>query len=102
MAELRRIDPVSMIKIAFCVLGALGITVGLAAYLLTVIISLQHPEHWVSPAIFGWVIPFLAGLAYGIGGALLLGLGAVIYNFLASRMGGIQVVLHFPEQNQQR
>jgi hypothetical protein len=102
MAELRKIDPVSVVKIAFCVLPTLGIVVGLVGFLMTIYASARNPAHWVSPSIGLGLIPIIAGFTYGIGGTLLLGLGTVIYNFFASRMGGIQVVLHFPEQNQQR
>jgi hypothetical protein len=107
--ELRRIGLASAIKIG-CLLGlSLGFLEGFITSLL----------HWYYSPTVEWVVgpeslaPIL-GLAlgpgailavpivYGTFGALSAGLVAKAYNYLAPRLGGIQILLHFPADHTER
>ena len=88
--EFRRIDVMSLAKIA----SLLGVIVGLIAGIgLAFISSASIPgmEQFMIPASFGMAsivfMPILYGIIYFISGALT----AIIYNVLAGKIGGIKV-----------
>jgi len=100
MAELRKIGVVSVMKLSFVAYAIIGLLVGLAltavSLLMTAALSSADAPSSVG-FLFGPLAIIIMPILYGILGALFSGLAALIYNFLAAHVGGIQVLILFPK-----
>jgi hypothetical protein len=100
MAELRRIGVLSVMKLCFVLYFLLGLLVGLIVAISSMLLApLSGLQSMPGGMIWGPLSVIILPLLYGILGAGVTGLGALIYNFLAARLGGIQVLILFPVQN---
>jgi len=92
MAVVKRIAPVSALKMGFVVCALLGLIPGIFCTTIAIagipIAPHQHLPHFVP--LFAIVF---APLFYGTIGALLAALGAVIYNLASRWAGGLDVKL---------
>ncbi len=99
MAELRKIGVVSVMKIAFVVNLVIGFVAGLIMTVFSLLLSplaSMGGGHSMGGMMWGPISIVVLPLVYGVIGALMTGLGALVYNFLAARLGGIQVQILFP------
>lgn len=100
MAELRKIGIVSVMKLCFVLYAIIGLLVGLVITAMSLLMTaaLQSAD---TPSFVGFIFGPLAiiimPIFYGILGALFSGFAALIYNLLAARVGGIQVLILFPK-----
>ena len=98
MAELRRIGVLSVMKISFVLNLIVGFLAALVMVIFTMVLSpLSGMAGMDRPSMMWGPIAIVAiPLIYGIAGALMAGLAALVYNLLAARLGGIQVMILFP------
>ena len=100
MAELRKIGVLSVMKLTFVAYALLGLLIGIGMAVVSLFMYSAIPEGTgigKSSLIFGPLAIIILPIFYGLLGALFSGLGALIYNFLAARLGGIQVMILFPK-----
>ena len=97
MTQLRRIDPFSCGKVIGLIYAAFGLLVGLFASCFSLIGSAAASQSNEGGAFFflggGLFAVILFPLLYGLAGAFFGVIGAVLYNFVAKRFGGIEVEL---------
>lgn len=97
MATLRRIDPFSAMKMAFCVYAMIGFVVGAILSLISLIggfALLSSGEEGVEGMIgilFGVGAIIILPIFYGILGTIAGLIGSLIYNMAASFTGGLEV-----------
>jgi hypothetical protein len=84
MTELKYINPMSLAKIALIINALIGIVISI----LTIIISTIYPAYGQVSALYVVSIPVTYAIAGFVGGFLL----ALLYNFLANNIGGVEVV----------
>jgi hypothetical protein len=100
MAELRKIGVLSVMKLSFVLYFLLGLLVGLMVAISTMLFApLSGIEGMPGGMLWGPLAVIVLPLLYGILGAAVTALGALIYNVLAARLGGVQVLILFPVQN---
>ncbi len=104
MAELRKVGVLSVMKISFVVNLIVGF---LAALVMTVFTMVLTPLSGMAGAgrpsmMWGPIAIVAIPLIYGIVGCLMVGLAALVYNILAARLGGIQVMILFPVRGNER
>ncbi len=100
MAELRKIGVFSVMKITFVAYALLGLLIGIVVTLVSLFAAAIIPATeglGRSSLFFGPLAIIILPIFYGLLGALFSGLAALIYNLLASRLGGIQVMILFPK-----
>ena len=104
MAELRKVGVLSVMKIAFVINLILGFVAALAMTVFTLVLTPLSGMggSGMSSMMWGPIAIVAVPLIYGIIGALMAGLGALVYNLLASRLGGIQVMILFPVRSSER
>lgn len=92
MAQLKYIDPISLAKVLAVIYLIIGFVIGLVFAALTSLGALI-PGNGAFAIMFGVaaivVFPILYAVIGFVGGAIL----AIIYNFVASRIGGVKVIL---------
>lgn len=95
MRKIKRFEPLSVMKIAGICYGTLGLFEGA---IFSVLIAVTPFAASGGKSMSGWLGLLLGSLAFvcipivlGIFGALMAGLGAVIYNVSARYVGGIAV-----------
>jgi len=92
MSVVKRIDPMSAFRVVAIIYGIVGFLIG-ALYALATLARLELPGINQTPrstvvGIFAVVLfPILYGIVAGIIGAV----SALIYNFAAARVGGLEV-----------
>jgi uncharacterized membrane protein YhfC len=98
MAELRKIGVLSVMKISFVLNLVIGFVAALVMVVFTMVLSpLSGMAGAGRPSMMWGPIAIVAvPLIYGIVGALMAGLAVLVYNLLAARLGGIQVMILFP------
>jgi hypothetical protein len=97
MAELRKIGVLSVMKIAFVLNLIIGFLAALVMVVFTMVLSpMSGMMNGRSSMIYGPIAIIAIPLFYGIIGAVMMGLAAAVYNLLAARLGGIQVMILFP------
>jgi len=94
--ELRRIGVVSAGKIVGLMYGVFGIIAALffVVYMLVISllgVALSRSLLALFPAVFGVAFIFLLPVMYGLMGFVLGCLGALIYNFIAGKIGGLEL-----------
>ncbi len=104
MAELRKVGVLSVMKISFVVNLVVGFLAALVMIVFTMVLT---PFSGMAGAdrpsmIWGPIAIVAIPLFYGIVGSLMVGLGALVYNLLAARLGGIQVLLLFPVRSSEK
>ncbi len=90
MKEIRKVDPMSYAKFS----GAMGFVLGLFAGLMTALFSSALSQAGVPGAGgAGIAAIIITPIMYGIGGFIGGYVGALVYNMVAERAGGIKVEL---------
>ncbi len=86
MKKLKRISPASLAKIFGALYGLVGLIGGSIFLIISIVlIALGHPGGW-----FGLVAVVLLPLGYGVLGLVFGYLTALLYNFVAGKVGGIE------------
>jgi len=95
MAVVKRISPVSALKIGFVGYALLGLLAGLtcSAIILAGIPFGPH-AHMPFKGVFGLLPIVLCPLLYGIIGSILTVISALIYNLASGWVGGLEVDIH--------
>ncbi|HKW87768.1 MAG TPA: hypothetical protein VJN21_03330 [Candidatus Acidoferrales bacterium] len=99
MKMLSRIDPLSAMKVGGIIYGCMGLLIGvifalfvsIGAMLGTMTSQQDVPFTGAAGVIRGMVVIIAAPILYGVLGALMAGLIAVLYNFIAHRFGGLML-----------
>ena len=91
----------SLFKVAACLYGSIGLIIGVCIFLVS-LLGLGLPTdgeagmpNWVAP-VFGAGAIIILPLLYGILGAIALSLVAMLYNFAARTVGGVQIEVDRP------
>lgn len=90
MKEIKKIEPMSLAKITALIYLFFGIVLAVFGYFVGMYATAAPSELFVK---YGAVILFVMPMAYLIGGFVFGYIVALIYNALASKMGGVKVDL---------
>lgn len=94
MVKIEKIGVTSAAKIYGLTLGALGFFIGIFyALFLTIFSGLLGDDFPISGAGLGIGMAIIIPIMYGIIGFIMGALGAVVYNFVASKFGGLEIQL---------
>jgi hypothetical protein len=86
MKEIKRIIPASLAKVFGALYGLLGLIAGFIFLIISLIAVVSgHPG-----GLFGFIAVVLIPLIYGVLGLVLGYLMALLYNFVAKKVGGIK------------
>ncbi len=90
MVVIKRIDPMSLAKIYAVIMAVFGFVMGVVFFISMAFVgpSLSTPVYFAGAGIF--MIVFFP-IFYGILGFIAGAIGAVLYNFVASKIGGVKV-----------
>jgi hypothetical protein len=97
MSIVKRIEPLSAMRVAGILYAALGLVLGAMFSLIFVTMSSfpikngQAALPFPFRILFGGLAVVLLPIFYGVMGALMAGLGAALYNVVAKWVGGIEV-----------
>lgn len=97
MKILSRIDPLSVMKVGGIIYGCLGLLIGVVFAIFFSIGAMvgnvsgqeNFPFAGAMGVVFGLLAVIIIPIFYGVLGALMAGLMAVLYNFVARRFGGV-------------
>ena len=97
MKVLSRVDPLSVMKVGGIIYGCLGLGIAILFAIffsigtMTGTMSGQQgfPITGVMGVVFGLLAVIIIPILYGVMGALIAGLMALLYNFVARRFGGV-------------
>ncbi len=97
MQVLSRVDPLSLMKVSGIIYGCMGLLIGvifaicfsIGAMLGTMSGQQDFPITGVMGVVFGLLAVICLPIFYAVLGALIAGLMAVLYNFVARRFGGV-------------
>lgn len=97
MKVLSRIDPLSVMKVGGIIYGCLGLVMAIifaiffsiGAMIGTMSGQQDFPITGVTGVVFALLAVIIIPILYGVMGALIAGLMAVLYNFVARRFGGV-------------
>jgi hypothetical protein len=96
MSIVKRIEPLSAMRVAGILYAALGLVIG-AMFSLIFVTMGSFPMNGQAALpfpfriLFGGLAVVLLPVFYGVMGALMAGLGAALYNLVARWVGGIEV-----------
>lgn len=92
MAVVKRIGPGSAFKMGLVLYGLMGLILGaLFALISTLGAALAPPELGAFKFLFGVGAIIIMPLCYGVIGGIFAAIGAVLYNFVAGWVGGLEV-----------
>jgi hypothetical protein len=95
MKTITRLEPMSVMRIAALVQGLFGLLEGAFFSMVFLLVPFARPNGPQMPRVFGVFFGALAivflPIMFAVMGAILGGLGAVVYNVAAKYVGGIQV-----------
>jgi hypothetical protein len=91
MATLKRIDPLSAGKISALINLIFGLIIGVMYGVFAIIFGALSGHAGITFISAGVALMIGAPIFYGLLGLIMGLLGAVIYNFIASRFGGLEV-----------
>jgi hypothetical protein len=95
MKKIKRLEPVSVMRISALAYGVLGLLEGVVFGVFLFLAPVVGPNSRTSPRVFGPVLGVLAiiflPILFAAMGAIMGGLSAVTYNLAAKYVGGIQV-----------
>ncbi len=95
MAVVKRIGPVSALKVGFVVYALLGLIAGLFCSAIALAGFPFGPHaHMHFKGVFGLSPLILCPLFFGIIGSIVTVLGALTYNFASGWVGGLEVDIH--------
>lgn len=96
-----RIGVGSLAKVAACLYASIGLIIGVCIFLVS-LMGLGLPRdadsgvaRWIAP-IFGIGAVIILPLLYGTLGAIALSVVALLYNFAARTVGGVQIEVDRP------
>jgi hypothetical protein len=94
MKKIKRVGILSLAKFQAVMMGAVGLVIGLMAYLVQALLlggtPAEAPEAQLAAA-FGPMAIILFPVAYGIMGFIVGAVGAALYNLIAKWLGGIEI-----------
>jgi len=98
MAVVKRVGPGSAFKVGLVLYGFLGLIIGACISLFSLVgVAFLHsnnaPGSAVGGMIFGTMAIVIAPIVYGVFGGVMAALSALLYNFAARLMGGLEVDL---------
>lgn len=92
MQVIKKIDVGSAAKVYGLTLGILGFVIGLIyALIFSSISSIIGEEIPMAGAGLGLALVIFIPIAYGVVGVVVGALGAVVYNFVANKFGGLEI-----------
>ena len=93
MVKIEKIGVSSAAKIYGLTLGALGFVIGIFYAIFLSAFSGILGSSSMNLGAIGLIMPIVFPIMYGIIGFVVGALGAVIYNFVASKIGGLEIQL---------
>jgi transmembrane protein DUF3566 len=98
MSVVKRIGPGSAFKVGLVLYGLLGLIVGACISLFSLVgAGFMRSQNPLAPAIAGMILGTMAivifPIIYGVMGGVMGALSAVLYNFAARLIGGLEVDL---------
>jgi hypothetical protein len=90
MSIVKRIRPGSAFKMGLVIYGILGLVIGVFASLASMV-GMAFPGASSRSALFGIFAVIFLPILYGIFGGIVTAFSAVVYNFAAGWVGGLEI-----------